>query len=276
MRAIIDKKQVAANRSRAERLGIAGADFLLERALDELDDRLAVTNRSFTDAIAIGWHGRRISERLARSGKVQSCRLAQFDEQEHLDASPNSADLAVSLLDLHELDDVPGALIQISQTLRPDGLLLACMPSSGTLAELRESLTEAEMLSHGGVSPRLLPLIDVRDAGALLQRAGFALPVADHESVTVRYQDPFALMRDLRAMGATNTLIARSRTPASRAFFAAAAQHYLDNQSDPDGRIRATFAFVWLSGWAPDPGQPKPLKPGSATRSLAKELKDKS
>lgn len=276
MRAIIDKRQVAANRKRAECIGAADADFLLVRALDELADRIAATTRRFESAVAVGWHGERMADCLAATGRVDRCVLADFDPDERLDVAPGTADLVVSLMGLHEVDDVPGALIQMRRSLRPDGLLLACVPSSGTLTELRDSLVEAEAAVSGGIAPRVLPFMDVREAGALLQRAGFALPVADQEAVTVRYDTAFDLMRDLRAMGATNTLLARSRIPARRALFAAAAQNYSNNHSDADGRIRATFAFVWLSGWAPAASQPKPLQPGSARHSLAAALKDNS
>jgi SAM-dependent methyltransferase len=183
-----------------------------------------------------------------------------------------SLDLAVSLLSLQETNDTPGTLIQIRRALRPDGLFLGAMAGAGTLAELRESLLVAESELSGGASPRVIPFADVRDVGALMQRAGFALPVTDVETVTVRYPDMFALMRDLRAMGATNALAARSRRPASRALFLRAAQIYGQRFSDPDGRIRATFAIIWMSGWAPAPTQQKPLKPGSAKVSLADYL----
>lgn len=276
MQRIIDKKQVAANRARAERLAKPGVDFLLERALHELSDRMAVTARRFDRAIGVGRHSAQIVACLRETGKTDICEPAAFDPDERLDVEPASADLVVSLLDLHEFDDVPGALVQLRRALRPDGLLLACIPSSGTLAELRSSLTEAEMAVSGGVSPRVLPFVDVREAGGLLQRAGLALPVTDHDAVTVRYDDALDLMHDLRAMGATNTLLARPRSVAPRALFMAAAGHYADHYTDPDGRIRATFSFVWMSGWAPDASQPRPLEPGSATHSLADVLGDRS
>ena len=184
-----------------------------------------------------------------------------------------SIDLAVSLLSLHEANDIPGALIQIRRALRPDGLFLGAMAGGGTLAELRESLIAAETELYGGASPRVAPFTDVRDAGALLQRAGFALPVADVETLTVRYDSMFGLMQDLRAMGATNALVDRSRRPGSRRLFTRAAEIYAERFADPDGRIRATFAFIWMSGWAPHASQQKPLKPGSATVSLTEILK---
>lgn len=188
---------------------------------------------------------------------------------------PASIDLAVSLLAFQEANDIPGLLIQIRRALKPDGLFLAAFAGSGTLAELRESLLAAETEISGGASPRVIPFADVRDAGALLQRAGFALPVADVETVTVRYQSMFGLLRDLRAMGATSTLLDRPRKPATRQLFARAAEIYAERFSDPDGRIRATFALVWLSGWVPHASQQKPLKPGSGQVSLAKVLGEK-
>ena len=191
---------------------------------------------------------------------------------EHLPLDPGSIDLAVSLLALHEANDIPGMLVQIRRALKPDGLFLGCMAGVATLFELRDALLAAEIELHGGASPRVIPFTDVRDAGALLQRAGFALPVADVETVTVRYDNLFGLMTDLRAMGAASALEARSRKPATRTLFARAAQIYAERHSDADGRIRATFSLVWMSGWAPDPSQQKPLKPGSAQVSLARIL----
>ncbi len=191
---------------------------------------------------------------------------------DHLPLDPESVDLIVSLLSLQDTNDVPGALIQIRRALRPDGLFLGAMAGAGTLAELRESLLAAETEIAGGASPRVIPFADVRDVGGLLQRAGFALPVTDVETVTVRYDTMFGLIRDLRAMGATNALQARSRRPGTRRLFQRAAEIYAERFSDPDGRLRATFSFIWMSGWAPHASQQQPLKPGSADVSLAKVL----
>ena len=172
------------------------------------------------------------------------------------------------------MNDIPGMLIQTRRALRPDGLFLGAMAGQGTLAELKESLLAAETELSGGASPRVIPFADVREAGALLQRAGFALPVADVDQLTVRYDSMFDLMRDLRGVGATNALVARSRKPATRAFFGRAAEIYAERFSDPDGRVRATFSIIWMSGWAPHASQQKPLKPGSAKTSLASALND--
>ena len=188
---------------------------------------------------------------------------------------PQSMDLAVSLLSLQDENDVLGMLIQIRRALRPDGLFLGSMLGGGSLAELRESLLAAETEVFGGASPRVSPFADIRDAGALLLRAGFALPVADVDTLTVRYGSPRRLYADLRAMGAANATIGRSRRPATRALFARADEIYRERFSDPDGRVRATFSLVWLTGWAPHPSQQKPLRPGSAEMSLTEVLADR-
>ncbi len=184
-------------------------------------------------------------------------------------------DLAVSLLALHQIDDLPGALIQLRRALRPDGLLIAALPGGETLTELRQSLLTAESELSGGASPRVMPFADARALGGLLQRAGFALPVVDSDRFTVRYDDMFALMRDLRAFGATNALIDRSRRFARRELFVRAAHVYAERFADADGRIRATFEILWVSGWVPHPSQQQPLKPGSAKMRLEDAVKRK-
>ena len=163
-------------------------------------------------------------------------------------------------------------MVRIRRALKPDGLFLAAIPGAGTLGELRDVLLSAEAEVLGGASPRVIPFADVRDIGGLLQRAGFALPVIDAENYTVRYDTLFDLMRDLRAMGMTNPLIGRSRKPLNRRFFLRAAELYAQRYADPDGRIRATFSIVYVSGWAPHESQQKPLKPGSAKMRLADAL----
>jgi SAM-dependent methyltransferase len=172
-------------------------------------------------------------------------------------------------LALQVVNDLPGALAQIRRALRPDGLLLAATLGGDTLTELRQSFAAAEAELDGGVSPRVAPFADLRDIGALLQRTGFALPVTDVDRVIVRYDSAFALMQDLRKMGATTVLVERRRTPLRRATLLRMAAVYAERFSDPDGRIRATFEVIWLSGWAPHESQQKPLRPGSAKASLA-------
>ena len=177
------------------------------------------------------------------------------------------------LLTLQDENDIPGLLVQIRRALKPDGLFLGVMAGAGTLAELRECLLLAETELKGGAGPRILPFADVRDVGALLQRAGFALPVADVETLTVRYASPFGLIRDLRAMGATSALADRPRRPLGRAVLARMAELYAERFGEADGRVRATFSLVWMSGWAPHEAQQKPARRGSATHSLADALR---
>jgi SAM-dependent methyltransferase len=192
---------------------------------------------------------------------------------ETLTLAPASIDLAVSALAFQFVNDLPGALAQIRRALKPDGLLLAAMIGGDTLTELRQSFAAAEAECEGGVSPRVAPFADLRDIGSLLQRAGFALPVTDLDRVVVRYDHALALMADLRRMGATNILVERRRTPTRRATLWRMAQIYGERFADPDGRIRATFDGVWLSGWAPHESQPTPLQPGSAKASLEAAVK---
>ena len=193
-------------------------------------------------------------------------------DEEALPFRDASLDLVVSALALQFVNDLPGTLVQIRRALKPDGLFLAALVGGETLTELRQAFAAAESEVEGGVSPRVAPFADVRDLGALLQRAGFALPVTDIDRLTVRYDSPFALMHDLRRMGATNALIERRRTPLRRATLLRMAEIYAERFADPDGRVRATFEIVWLSGWAPHPSQQQPLKPGSAQARLADAL----
>lgn len=281
---IFDHQETLRRKKRALRLAARGADFLMRHAADDLADRFAAVPRQFDKAAALFCTTDAAAETLLASGKIGTISRAEADQAllnsdngvvaaaETVPFALESLDLIVSLYDLQALNDVPGMLVQIRQTLKPDGLFLGCMAGAGTLGELREALLAAETELTGGASPRVFPMADVRDAGALLQRARFALPVADHETVTVRYDSMFALMHDLRAMGATNSLIARSRKPTSRALLYRAAEIYAERFSDPDGRVRATFSTIWLSGWAPHASQQKPARRGSATVSLAKIL----
>lgn len=261
-----------------------GADFLLERAAEDLGERLGAVERRFGRAATLFCQTPAAADALAASGKVEETIRVEADAAflagkegivaaaETVPFEPASLDLAVSVLSLQAMNDIPGMLVQIRRALKPDGLFLGALAGAGTLSELRESLLAAEIELTGGASPRVLPFADVRDAGALLQRAGFALPVTDVEPVVVRYASLFGLMQDLRAAGETNPLADRSRRPASRALFARAAQIYAERFADADGRIRATYSIVWMSGWVPHESQQKPLKPGSAAVSLSKAL----
>jgi SAM-dependent methyltransferase len=287
---LFDLDLIAARRERAASHPLSGADFLLQLAGRELAERLEVVERLFENAVELHG-GTGVTARLGlETGKISSLTrietasvFAGAGEQTFVQApledvplEAQSTNLVLSPLALHLTNDTPGVLIRIRRALRPDGLFLAAIPGAGTLAELRDVLLATEAELSGGASPRVIPFPDVRDIGALLQRAGFALPVADAESYTVRYDSLFDLIRDLRAMGMTNPLAGRSRQPLNRAFLMRAAQIYAERYADPDGRIRATFAMIYVSGWAPHENQPKPLKPGSATVRLADALKGKS
>jgi SAM-dependent methyltransferase len=284
---VFDRTLVLQRRLRALKQHGNSADFLLVRAADDLEERLSAIERRFDIAVDLASHTDLAAEALKRSGKVSRIVRIEDDvrflannfpsiiaEQEILPLKTASIDLAVSLLSLHLTNDTPGTLLQIRRALKPDGLFLGAMAGENTLTELRECLIAAESEISGGVSPRVAPFADVRDVGGLLQRAGFTLPVTDIETYTVRYDNLFSLMRDLRAMGVQNSLYGRSRKPLTRQFFMRAAEIYAERFSDPDGRIRATFSFIWMSGWAAHESQQKPLKPGSAKASLADFLKD--
>ncbi|MCD2175731.1 methyltransferase domain-containing protein [Rhizobium sp. C4] len=289
MQLVFDSQLIERNRARAASIADRSAGFLLNMAAEELADRLSAVERHFTEGVELhGMTGVTASEMMA-TGKVgQMTRLETTDgfgsgagafkqtPLEQLSLAPESVNLVVSPLSAHLTNDTPGLFIQARRALKPDGLFLAAIPGAGTLAELREALLSAEEELTGGVSPRVIPFADVRDIGALLQRAGFALPVADVETYTVRYDSIFPLMRDLRHMGMANPLAGRSRTPPGRKLFVRAGEIYAERFSDPDGRIRATFSIIYLSGWAPHESQQKPLRPGSAKVSLASVLNDKS
>jgi SAM-dependent methyltransferase len=249
--------------------------FLLERVLDEMEERLGGVLRDFSDVADVWTPTEALQIRLYRRLQVPVMRNAEptMWVKEILPLAPDSLDLVVSALAFQFVNDLPGALAQIRRVLRPDGLLLAAMIGGDTLTELRQAFAQAEAECEGGVSPRVAPFADLRDVGALLQRADFALPVTDVDRVVVRYDSAFALMADLRRMGATNILIERRHTPTRRATMLRMAQIYGERFSDPDGRIRATFDIIWLSGWAPHESQPKPLRPGSAKASLEAAVK---
>lgn len=283
---LFDQDALQSHAERALRSGVP-ADFLLRRAVADLEDRLAVVLRDFDDRLDLGTPLPLAAEMLAhKPGRLTRLVPPGYPGGEGhwinidspLDILPlahESLDLVVSLLALQSIDDLPGTLVQIRRALRPDGLFVACLLGGDTLTELRQSFLEAETEIEGGASPRVAPFADLRDCGSLLQRAGFALPVTDVDRVIVRYANPFALMRDLRAMGAANPLADRRRSFLRRATLMKAAEIYAERFADADGRVRATFDLVWVSGWSPHESQQKPLKPGSAKMSLADALKPK-
>jgi len=268
---LFDRALLRARQDRARNL--KPATFLLDRVAEDMAERLNAVLRDFNSAAEVGAPGDQVRRRLA--GRLNH--LARVDlpdrESEPLPLQAESLDLVVSALALQFVNDLPGVLAQIRRALRPDGLLLAAMLGGDTLTELRQSFAAAEAELEGGVSPRVAPFADLRDAGALLQRAGLALPVTDVDRIVVRYGSAFNLMHDLRQMGATNILVERRRTATRRATMLRMAEIYDERFADPDGRIRATFDVIWLLGWAPHESQQKPLKPGSAQMGLAEAVK---
>ena len=249
------------------------ADILTRTIAEELADRLSFVNRRFEEACLIAAEPDAIAGRIMEGGQVKAVERRTPSAGDDLSLPQASYDAIFSVLDLQTFNDVPGALIQMRRALKPDGLLLACLFAGDTLTELRQSWLAAETAVAGGVSPRVAPMIDVRELGGLLQRAGLALPVADLDRTIVRYADPVSLIHEIRELGLSNSLEGRSRTPVSRRLMAAAVNHYQRNFADDDGRIRATIEIAWITGWAPHESQQQPLKPGSAKARLADALK---
>jgi SAM-dependent methyltransferase len=280
---IFDRSLLRRRRARAVALG--PENFLLERVATDMDERLSAVLRTFERAVDLGTPGHALRRALADSGRVPGLIAAEpaahrldadfarvAADEEALPFSDASLDLVVSALSLQFVNDLPGTLIQIRRALKADGLLLAALVGGESLIELREAFAAAESEIEGGISPRVAPFADVRELGALLQRAGFALPVVDTDRITVRYDTVRDLMRELRRMGATNILSERRRVPLRRETLTRMEDIYCDRFGDPDGRLPATFEIVWLSGWAPHESQQQPLKPGSATHRLADAL----
>jgi len=267
-------------RQRRSRAAALQANFLLDHVAGELADRLSVVLRRFDVGVDLGTPGDAVRRSLRRLGAgmiVGADVIARgkpfvVADEEALPFRDSSLDLVVSGLALHFANDLPGVLAQIRRALKPDSLFLAALLGGETLTELRQAFAEAESEIEDGASPRVAPFADLRQLGALLQRAGFALPVTDVERVTARYSSAFDLMRDLRRMGAANTLVARRRVPLRRTTLMQMADIYARRFADADGRIRTTFDIVWLSGWAPHPNQQQPLRPGSAKARLADAL----
>ena len=285
---VFDRTLVRRHRDRAAP-GLEAHDFLFRHTAEAIGGRLADVSRQFPRVLDLGCHGGEVASVLQGRGDIEE--LVQCDlstamarraagsghptvvaDEEFLPFAGSSFDLVISNLSLHWVNDLPGALIQIRRALKPDGLFLGAMLGEGTLAELRESLMAAEIEIAGGVSPRLSPFADLRDAAGLLQRAGFALPVADLEPVAVSYENAFRLFADLRGMGEANATLARNPAPPPRALWPETARRYADGFAGADGRIPATFRVIHLLGWSPHENQPKPLRPGSASSRLADAL----
>jgi len=280
-------------RRRRERASGAWDGFLKREIAERLVERLDDVRRAFPLAVDIGCHGGEVAAALRRSdgavrGGVET--LVSIDlslgfarraaahgpalvaDEEMLPLKPASVDLVLSAMALHWVNDLPGALVQIGRALKPDGLFLAALLGGETLWQLRRALAQAESDVEGGLSPRVSPFADLRDAAGLLQRAGFAMPVADAETIDVRYPDALALMRDLRAMAEGNAVRGRRSGLTRRETLARAAAIYAERHGGTDGRLPATFEVIYLHGWAPHTGQPRPLRPGAATSRLADAL----
>lgn len=285
---IFDRRVLRQRRARsAHRL--INHDFLLRHAAEETLDRLQAINRTFPIALDLGchsgvfgqlaqktWLNEKIGLLINGDTCVDMVRQAHSPrlvlDEEWLPLAPQSLNLVISLLTLHWTNDLPGALLQIRRALQPDGLFVGALFGGNTLTELRQALTEAELDMEGGASPRISPFADIQDLGGLLQRAGFALPVVDTDRLSVTYAHPLKLMHELRGMGQTNVLIDRRRTPLRRATLQRACEIYQKKFSDHEGRIKATFEIIYMTGWAPHESQQKPLKPGSAAVRLADAL----
>ncbi|MEM7224170.1 MAG: methyltransferase domain-containing protein [Pseudomonadota bacterium] len=282
---VFDRALVRARRTRAV-ASLGQADFLFREAAERLVERLEDITRVFPMALDIGCHDGAVGRALGGRGGVETLVQCDFSpamaaaagglalaaDEESQPFAPGAFDLVLSALSLHWVNDLPGALLQLSRALKPDGLLLASMLGGETLIELRQALIAAESELEGGAGPRVSPFADVRDLGGLLQRAGFALPVVDADTLTVSYPDPFALMADLRAMGETSALLERRRRPSRRTTFLRAAELYQDHHGGPDGRVPATFQILTMTAWAPHASQQQPLRPGSAKARLAQAL----
>jgi SAM-dependent methyltransferase len=285
---VFDRRLVQRHRDRAA-AKLEGHDFLFREVAERLADRLDDVTRKFPLALDLGCHGGEIAAALRGRGGIET--LVQCDlsaamarraaangiptlaaDEEALPFAPGSFDLVVSGLSLHWVNDLPGCLLQIRQCLKPDGLFLAAMLGGDTLYELRQSLMEAELAEAGGVSPRVSPFADLRDAGGLLQRAGFALPVIDGDRVTVSYPDVLKLMHDLRGMGEGNAVQARASRAVNHAIVARTDEIYRRRFGDAEGRLDATFQVIYLTAWAPAAGQQRALAPGSARTRLAEAL----
>jgi len=294
---IFDRLLLRARRQRGLRLG--PATFLLDQVADEFANRLRLVLRRFDLAADIGTPTAAVRTALLRDGAIgamiavdplidplpttrgrvgvsrdhaAAMGLRVVADEEALPFADNTLDLVVSGLSLQAVNDLPGVLVQVRRALKPDGLFLAALLGGDTLAELRQSFAMAESELDSGVSPRVAPFPDLRDLGSLLQRAGFALPVTDVDRITVRYATPLGLLHALRRMGAANPLVERRRLPLRRATLMRAMEVYTARFADPDGRVRASFDIMWLSGWAPHESQQKPLQPGSAKQRLADAL----
>jgi SAM-dependent methyltransferase len=284
VQALFDRALLAQRRRRACALG--PVTFLIDRVAQDMTERLSAVRRTFDVVLDFGTPADAVRRAILAAGAVDRVIAAVptvatragerasivVADEERLPFRDATLDLVVSGLALQFINDLPGALVQIRRALKPDGLFLAALIGGDTLTELRQAFAAAEAEVEGGVSPRVAPLADVRTMGALLQRAGFALPVTDVDRVVVRYDSPLRLMHDLRRMGATNVLIERRRGGLRRQTLKRLVEVYAERFADPGGRLRASFDIIWVSGWAPHESQQQPLRPGSARTRLADAL----
>jgi len=286
---LFDRQRYAVRRSRAA-ARFAEYDYLRQRVARDLEGRLGDTPRRFEYGLELGAAGGALSRKLLATGKVARMLAADIApaftqmaqaigleaatlDEEHLAFAEATFDLVLAPLTLHWVNDLPGTLIQIRRILKPDGLFLGALFGTGTLAELRTVLTEAETELTGGLAPRFSPLPGLRDMADLMQRAGFALPVADRDMLDVTYSHPGVLLSDLKGMGERASFVAGTSRALSAPVLARATELYAQRFAALRGRVRASFEIVHVSGWAPGPGQPQPLKPGSARVSLANAVK---
>ena len=268
---IFDRTQLRANRARA-RSRIKEHSFLMEWSKEQILQNLSLVNKEFPLTLQLGNFDLGAHEKIGQLITMDDEGSTLQGDEEFFPFKENSFDLIISNLNLHSVNDLPGTLLQIRKALKPDGLFLGAMFGGETLYELRESLTQAELSLKGGASPRVFPFADKQQMGALLQRAGFSLPVIDSDIVTVTYENMFKLMHDLRGMGEGNIIRERSKINPGKVFFMEAAQRYQDNFAEEDGRIPASFEVIFLSGWSPHASQQQPLHPGSAEKRLSEAL----
>ena len=282
---VFDRRLVRRHRERAA-ADFSAHEFLVDEVADRMVERLGDVNRRFSRMLDLGAHRGALSRLALAAGRAEAAVVADLSaalvagapaprlvaDEEALPFADGAFDLVASCLSMHWVNDLPGALIQIRRVLAPDGLFVAALLGGETLTELRQAFLEAEAMVEGGASPRVSPMADLRDAAGLMQRAGFAMPVADLDTIEVTYADPFALLRELRGMGETNAIKARRRAPLRRETLFAMAEIYARRFPAPGGRVRATFDIIHLAGWSPGPGQPQPKRPGSAQARLADAL----
>lgn len=269
---IFDRQRLRICRERSKN-HFSDYDFLHQWAGRNLQERLNDITRDFKRTIQLGVRGPKLHDNAHTLDYCQNLKPNIIADPEFLPLKTQSLDLIISNLEMHSINDLPGSLLQIRKALQADGLFMASIFGGETLYELRASLNAAEISLKGGISPRVFPFADKQQMGALLQRAGFALPVVDSDIITVTYDNMFKLMADLRGMGESNIISARDKRYVGKSFFMDAAQHYAENYSEGDGRIVASFEVIFLLGWAPHESQQKPLKPGSADTHLSDILR---